>query len=254
MEKLFRKCENAYVNNNLFYLNNNDIVYEYLINNNVVGYGLVRDSGYDMIRIYIDKNYENNHYGSELFKYMINLIDKDIYISVNGENIKMNRIIRNNNGIEIGRNNRIYTYLIKRKNMSLIDNKTIEPINENIKFKEFYIDFNGKSNCVIRSLCKALNKEYEEVYNDLLEISKELNKSFNDIPVFEKYMSNNNINKIIEEEIKIKNLKLSNGTYIVFCYDKKDFYHMIPIIDNVIYDKNKDCIDLYTISIYKKNN
>ena len=43
-------------------------------------------------------------------------------------------------------------------------------------FKEFYIsDNDGKSNCVIRSLCKILNKEYEEVYNGLCEISKELN-------------------------------------------------------------------------------
>ena len=32
-------------------------------------------------------------------------------------------------------------------------------------FKEFYIsDKNGKSNCVIRSLCKILNKEYNDVY------------------------------------------------------------------------------------------
>ena len=31
-------------------------------------------------------------------------------------------------------------------------------------FKEFYIsDKNGKSNCVIRSLCKILNKEYNDL-------------------------------------------------------------------------------------------
>lgn len=35
-------------------------------------------------------------------------------------------------------------------------------------FKDFYIsDKNGKSNCVIRSLSKILNKEYEDVYNGL---------------------------------------------------------------------------------------
>ena len=120
-------------------------------------------------------------------------------------------------------------------------------------FKEFYIsDNNGKSNCVVRSLCKALNKEYDEVYSDLIEISKKLNCSFNDVEVFEKYMSDNEINKINSSESTIKDLKLDNGTYIVFCYDKKDFYHMIPIIDDVIYDKNDDCLNLYVISIYKK--
>lgn len=124
-----------------------------------------------------------------------------------------------------------------------------------MEFKEFYIeDSNGKSNCVIRSLCKILNKEYEEVLNGLIDIKNEINAdSFNDIPVFEKYMEINDIIKEnCEEDIKIKDLKLDNGSYIVFCYDKKERYHMIAIIDNVVYDKNDDCLELYVISIYKK--
>lgn len=122
-------------------------------------------------------------------------------------------------------------------------------------FKEFYItDKNGKSNCVIRSLCKILNKEYNDVYNDLCKIAEDLKcDSFNDIPVFEKYMEDNNIFKINhDEDIKVKDLKRDNGSYIVFCYDKKEFYHMISIIDNDIYDKNSDCMDLYVISVYRK--
>lgn len=122
-------------------------------------------------------------------------------------------------------------------------------------FKEFYItDKNGKSNCVIRSLCKILNKEYNDVYNDLCKIAEDLKcDSFNDIPVFEKYTEDNNIFKINhDEDIKVKDLKIDNGSYIVFCYDKKEFYHMISIIDNDIYDKNSDFMDLYVISVYKK--
>ena len=122
-------------------------------------------------------------------------------------------------------------------------------------FKEFYItDKNGKSNCVIRSLCKILNKEYDDVHNSLCKVAKELNcSSFNDIPVFEKYLEDNNIIKVnCDGNIKVKDLKIDNYSYIVFCYDKKNFYHMIPIINNVIYDKNSDCMDLYVISIYKK--
>ena len=125
-----------------------------------------------------------------------------------------------------------------------------------MEFKEFYIeDSNGKSNCVIRSLCKILNKEYEEVLNGLIDIKNEINAdNFNDIPVFEKYMEINGIIKEnCEEDIKIKDLKLDNCSYIVFCYDKKERYHMIAIIDNVVYDKNDDCLELYVISIYKKN-
>ena len=122
-------------------------------------------------------------------------------------------------------------------------------------FKEFYItDKNGKSNCVIRSLWKILNKEYDDVHNSLCKVAKELNfSSFNDIPVFEKYFEDNNIFKVnCDGNIKVKDLKIDNYSYIVFCYDKKNFYHMIPIINNVIYDKNSDCMDLYVISIYKK--
>ena len=126
-----------------------------------------------------------------------------------------------------------------------------------MKFIEYNLtDKNGNSNCVIRSLCKILNKGYDEVLNGLLDTAKELNnESFNDIPVFEEYMKQNNINKIdIEQDKQIKDLKLDNGSYIVFCYNKEDFYHMIPIIDNTIYDKRIDSLELYTISIYKKNN
>lgn len=116
-------------------------------------------------------------------------------------------------------------------------------------------DKNGNINCVIRSLCKILNKEYDEVLNGLLDIAKALNnESFNDIPVFEEYMKQNNIIKIdIEQDKQIKDLKLDNGSYIVFCYNKGDFYHMIPIIDNTVYDKRIDSLELYTISIYKEN-
>ena len=56
-----------------------------------------------------------------------------------------------------------------------------------MKFKKYYIeDKNKKSNCVIRSLCKVLNKEYSIIFNDLCDLAKELNcSSFNDIKVFE---------------------------------------------------------------------
>ena len=123
-------------------------------------------------------------------------------------------------------------------------------------FKEYYIsNKDGKSNCVVRSLCKILNKNYDDVYNGLCEVAEELEcSSFNDIEVFETYMKNNNIFKIkCEEDIKIKDLKMDNGSYIIFCYDKKDYYHMIPIVNNTIYDKDSDCISLYVISIYRKN-
>ena len=123
-----------------------------------------------------------------------------------------------------------------------------------MKFKKYYIENSqGKSNCVIRSFCKAFNKEFDVVYNELCAIQKELKcDSFNDIEVFETYMKRNNVFKIeYGNNIKVKDLKLDNGLYIVFCYDKKEFYHMIVIIDNILYDRDKSSFELYTISVYK---
>ena len=125
-----------------------------------------------------------------------------------------------------------------------------------MEFKRFYItNSEGKTNCVIRSFCKLYELNYDDVYNELVNISKELNsESFNDIEVFEEFMKRRDTLKIeYDKDTKIKDLKLENGKYIIFCYDKKDFYHMITIIDNIIYDKSLDCLDLYTISIYKQN-
>ena len=123
-----------------------------------------------------------------------------------------------------------------------------------MKFKEYYIcNSDGKSNCVIRSLCKMYNDEYDNVYNELCSIANELNcKSFNDIEVFEAYLKRRNTN-IIEygKDSKIKDLNLDDGKYIVFCWDKNDFYHMVTITDNVLYDKDDSSLELYTISVYK---
>ena len=124
-----------------------------------------------------------------------------------------------------------------------------------MKFNKFYVENkDGKSNCVIRSFCKLFNKKYDQVYNELCDVQKELNcNSYNDIEVFEKYMRINNVEKIeYGNDIKIKDLKLDNGSYIIFCWDKNEFYHMVTIINNTLFDKDDRSLELYTISIYKQ--
>lgn len=125
-----------------------------------------------------------------------------------------------------------------------------------MKFEKYYItDKNGNSNCLIRSLCRIYNKEYEEVFGDLCSLAKELKcENFNDIEVFETYMKKHNTFKIdYGKDIKIKDLKLEDGNYIVFAFDKKDWYHIVNIENNVLYDSEDDSLELYVISIYKKN-
>lgn len=123
-----------------------------------------------------------------------------------------------------------------------------------MKYSKYFIsNKEGKSNCVIRSFCKLYNQEYDVVFNELVELAHKLNhNSFNDVEVFEEYMRRHNTTEIESKEIKIKDLELDSGNYIVFCYDKKDYYHIITIIDNTIYDKTDECLDLYVIKIYKE--
>lgn len=124
-----------------------------------------------------------------------------------------------------------------------------------MKFNEFYVaNSEGKSNCVIRSFCKLYNKTYDEVLNELLSIKDEINaSSFNDIEVFETYMERmDTVKQDYEKDIKIRDLELDNGSYAVFCWDKNEIYHMVAIIDNVLYDKDDRSLDLYTIDIYKQ--
>ena len=123
-----------------------------------------------------------------------------------------------------------------------------------MKYEYYYVeDNNKKSNCIIRTFCKLFNKEYDAVKQELINIAKELNyETYAEIEVFEKYLNNNNYKKIEHKEEQIKNLKLENGKYAVFCYDKKDYYHMLAIINNTVYDKKEDNLNLYTITIYKE--
>ena len=124
-----------------------------------------------------------------------------------------------------------------------------------MNYNYFYLtDKEGKSNCVIRSFCKIYDMEYDDVSKELLTISKELNCNFNDIETFEEFMRLRNTIKLdnYQDEL-IKDLKLDEGKYIIFCYDKKDFYHMVPVINKIVYDYNNDSLNLYVISIYKVN-
>jgi len=124
-----------------------------------------------------------------------------------------------------------------------------------MKFIEYNITNNdGKSNCVIRSFCKMFNESYNDVYDELCQIQKELNcENYNDVEVFETFMKNHNVDPInYGKDIKVKDLNLDSGSYIVFCWNKDNFYHMLPIIDNVVYDKDDRSMELYTISLYKQ--
>ena len=119
-----------------------------------------------------------------------------------------------------------------------------------------FIEYNPveeKGNCIIRAFSKLLDKNYTEVKEELLELTKKLNCSdYREIIVFEAYLKNNNVVHIDNlRECKIKELKLPSGNYAIFCWDKNNFYHMVTLKDDKIYDKDERCFELFVLKIYK---
>ena len=116
----------------------------------------------------------------------------------------------------------------------------------------YYNPVDEKGSCIYRSFSKLLNKDYYIVKKELSDISSLLNKDKNDIDTFDYYLNINNIKKIDDYNNKqIKDLDLQ-GEYCIFCYDKKDYYHMVTIINNELFDKSNNSLELYVISTYKK--
>lgn len=119
-----------------------------------------------------------------------------------------------------------------------------------------FVEYNPikeKGACVLRTFTKLFNKDYKIIKEELTTLAKSLNyNSYNEIEVFEKYLSDNNYRKIAGNNTLVSNLNLDSGKYAIFAF-KDDFYHMFPIIDNTIYDKDNSCLDLCVINIYKLN-
>lgn len=117
---------------------------------------------------------------------------------------------------------------------------------------EYYNPVDEKGGCIFRSFSKYFDKDYNTIKKEILDLQKELNKeSYTDDLVIETYLNNHGVYDTNSEcKCQIKDLK-TEGKSIILCYNKKDFYHMVTIIDNVVYDKHEDTFDLYVLKIYK---
>ena len=69
---------------------------------------------YLVIFLIVAKKYQNKGYGSIIFSLLLSKINDSVRCLVPFENIKMQRIIQKNNGIEIGRNGQIIQYIIRK--------------------------------------------------------------------------------------------------------------------------------------------
>lgn len=118
---------------------------------------------------------------------------------------------------------------------------------------EYYNPVDERGGCIFRSFSKYFNKDYNTIKKEILNLQKELGcESYTDDLVYETYLSNHGVYDTNSSYTgKIKDYK-NEGKSIILCYNKKEFYHMVTLIDNVVYDKHEDTFDLYILKVYKR--
>ena len=118
---------------------------------------------------------------------------------------------------------------------------------------EYYNPVDEKASCVGRSISKILDKDYEETKKELIELSKSLGyEDYREIEVFETYLKNHNIIELNQEfNCTIEDLIIEPGNYIIFG-NKEEWYHMVCLKNNTIYDKNENYKEINIIKIYKQ--
>ena len=118
---------------------------------------------------------------------------------------------------------------------------------------EYYNPSDDKRSCVVRTLTKLTGKEYSTVKAELTALAHELgHETYNDEAVFEPYMANHGFYKISNHCNTVGELESDSGAYCVYCTNRAGFYHLLPIVDNIIYDRRNDSLELYVIAVYKK--
>ena len=100
--------------NDMFDILGNEEIYSLDLDNQNIGYGIIRNNVDNQVEVYILKDYQGNGYGSYLFNYLINHFKKDIKLKVDINNMIIRRIIRKNNGIELWRDGHNIYYVIKK--------------------------------------------------------------------------------------------------------------------------------------------
>ena len=91
-----------------------DKFYECILEENKIGYAIIKNNSHDMIYIEIESNYQNQGNGSKLFEEILKLLNGKIRVMSDVDNYKMNRIILKNNGIETGRDGEFVHYIIEK--------------------------------------------------------------------------------------------------------------------------------------------
>ncbi len=98
-----------------FNLVKEDQLFGCYLDNIQIGYAIIRKKINNRLFMVIAKKYQNKGYGSEIFKLLLSKVNESVMCSVSFDNIKMQRIIQKNKGLEVGRNGQEIIYMIDCK-------------------------------------------------------------------------------------------------------------------------------------------
>lgn len=119
---------------------------------------------------------------------------------------------------------------------------------------EYYNPSDEKHSCVFRSLSKALNKSFDNVKDELRELGNSMGiDDLLDDRVFDAFLLKNGYKMVDKYNDSMLLDNNYDGVNLVYSY-YNEWYHMVCIIDNVIYDKfDLDRLkNLKIIKVYKK--
>jgi hypothetical protein len=117
---------------------------------------------------------------------------------------------------------------------------------------EHYNPVDEKGGCVSRAISKLLNKDYNQVKEELISLAQSLGyEDYREIEVFETYLKNNDVIELNQEfNCTTNELNFEKGKYIIFG-NKDEWYHMVCLIDNIFYDKNDRYQEIKVIKVYE---
>jgi len=119
---------------------------------------------------------------------------------------------------------------------------------------EYYSPTDESRSCVARTMTKLTGKDYDTVKAELTELSQSMGlDSYNDEAVFVRYMEEHGITEHKGHSgSRVGELALGPGEYCVFCTDGGEFFHLMPVIDDVVYDRKDTYNELCVIAVYRK--
>ena len=105
----------------------------------------------------------------------------------------------------------------------------------------------GKDAFLSKVTFRRESKWYSKTKQELKELSQSLGyEDYREIEVFETYLKNHNIIELNQEfNCTIEDLIIEPGNYIIFG-NKEEWYHMVCLINNTIYDKNENYKEIKT--------